>query len=180
LKRAIATLRRLGPLRGIIVHEADVSAESTPTEEDAWLPRAHEDEGRAKSAEAEAREGAETAHSVTGRLRRLERLTRGAEFQALFQQGKRIERPSMIVLWRASEEPRRVGFAVARQIHGAVQRNRVRRRLREAYRVARDAAPPKVDLVVIGRSAALGADASVLVADMRGAFQAMALPRGSR
>jgi len=166
--------------RGIIVHEADVSAESTPSEENSWLPRADEDEGRAEGPEAAAREGAETAHGVTGRLRRPERLTRGAEFQALFQQGKRLERPSMIVLWRASEGPRRVGFAVGRQIRSAVRRNRARRRLREAYRAARDAAPAKVDLVVIGRAAALVVDPTTLVDDMRSAFRAMMALRSER
>jgi len=166
--------------RGIIVHEADVSAESTPSEEDSRLPCAHEDERRAEGPEAAAREGAETAHGVTGRLRRPERLTRGAEFQALFQQGKRLERPSMIVLWRASEGPRRVGFAVGRQIRSAVRRNRARRRLREAYRAARDAAPAKVDLIVIGRAAALVVDPTTLVDDMRSAFRAMMALRSER
>ena len=167
-------------LRGIIVHEADVSAESTPSEENSRLSCADEDAGRAEDIEAAAREGAETAHGVTGRLRRAERLTRGVEFQVLFQQGKRLERPSMIVLWRASEGPRRVGFAVGRQIRSAVRRNRARRRLREAYRAARDAAPASVDLVVIGRSAVLVTDSAALVDDMRSAFRAMMAPRSER
>ena len=83
----------------------------------------------------------------------------------------------MIVLWRASEGPRRVGFAVGRQIRGSVRRNRARRRLREAYRAARDVAPTNVDLVVIGRAAALVAGLGTLVEDMRGAFRAMAILR---
>ena len=86
----------------------------------------------------------------------------------------------MLVLWRASDGPRRVGFAVGRQIRGAVRRNRARRRLREAYRAARDVAPPNVDLVVIGRSASLDASPSTLVDDMRGAFRAMTAPRSER
>ena len=59
----------------------------------------------------------------------------------------------MIVLWRATAEPRRAGFAVSRQVRGAVQRNRARRRLREAYRATRDAAPAHAALVIIGRPA---------------------------
>ncbi len=86
----------------------------------------------------------------------------------------------MIVLWRASDGRRRVGFAVGRQIRGAVRRNRARRRLREAYRAARDVAPPNVDLVVIGRSASLEASTSTLVDDMRGAFRAMTAPWSER
>jgi hypothetical protein len=52
--------------------------------------------------------------------------------------------------------------------------------LREAYRAARDVAPPNADLVVIGRSASLEASTSTLVDDMRGAFRAMTAPRSER
>lgn len=83
----------------------------------------------------------------------------------------------MIVLWRVSDGPRRVGFAVGRQIRGAVRRNRVRRRLREAYRAARAVAPAGVDLVVIGRSAALALALGALVDDMRAAFGVVATQR---
>jgi ribonuclease P protein component len=86
----------------------------------------------------------------------------------------------MIVLWRPSEDPRRVGFAVGRQIRGAVRRNRARRRLREAYRAARDVAPSNIDLVVIGRAAALTAEAATLIDDMRVAFRTIATPRSER
>jgi ribonuclease P protein component len=164
--------------RETTVHEADISAECAPPKEDARLSRADADERRPQDVEAAAREGAKTADGVSGRLRRPERLTTGAEFQALFRQGKRVERPSMIVLWRASDGPRRAGFAVGRQIRGAVRRNRARRRLREAYRAARDAAPAEVDVVVIARAAALTVAFGVLIDDMREAFRAMSALRG--
>lgn len=86
----------------------------------------------------------------------------------------------MIVLWRASDHPRRAGFAVGRQIRGAVRRNRARRRLREAYRAARDAAPAGVDLVVIGRGSALTLSLDALIEDMRNAFRVMATPRSGK
>jgi ribonuclease P protein component len=100
-------------------------------------------------------------------------LTTSAEFQALFQRGKRIDRPSMLVLWRATEEPRRAGFAVSRQIRGAVQRNRARRRLREAYRATRDTAPAHTALVIIGRPGALREPFAALASELRGALAAI-------
>src|SRR2546430_1348599 len=118
-------------------------------------PRAHEDEGRAEGAQAPAGEGAQTADRVTGRFPRRERLTTSAEIQALFQQGKRVDRPSLVVLWRESDGPRRAGFAVTRQIRGAASRNRARRRLREAFRATRTAAPTGVALMVIAERGAL-------------------------
>jgi ribonuclease P protein component len=86
----------------------------------------------------------------------------------------------MIVLWRVRDGTRRAGFTVGRQIQGAVRRNRARRRLREAYRAARDVAPASVDLVVIGRGSALTASLATLICDMRDAFRAMGMPRSAR
>src|SRR5256886_5947953 len=105
----MSTLGRFDDLRGNTVHEADVSAECAPTEEDSRLPRADENQRRTEGSQASAREGAETADRLTGRFPRRERLTSSADFQALFQRGKRIDRPSIIVLWQATDEPRRAG-----------------------------------------------------------------------
>jgi ribonuclease P protein component len=100
-------------------------------------------------------------------------LTTSADFQALFQRGRRIDRPALIVLWRETAEPTRAGFAVSRQIKNAVQRNRARRRLREAYRLAREAAPARAALVIVGRPAALSEPFVALTAQLRGALAAI-------
>ena len=173
----MSTLGRFNDLGGITAHEADVSTKRAATEEDSWLPRADEDQRRTEGSQASAREGAETADRLTGRFPRRERLTSSADFQALFQRGKRIDRPSMIVLWRATDEPRRAGFAVSRQVRGAAQRNRARRRLREAYRAIRNAAPAHTALVIIGRPGALRQPFTVLADELQGALSAIPGPR---
>ena len=169
------TLLRLHHPRGNRLHEAHVSTESPSAGQDAWLPRAYENEGRAEGAEAPSGEGAQTADCVTGRFPRSERLTTSAEIQALFQQGKRVDRPSFVVLWRETDGPRRAGFAVTRQIRGAVPRNRARRRLREAFRVTRSAAPTGVALIVIAKRAVLERPFATLIAELKEAL--VALPR---
>ena len=169
----MSTLGRFDDLRGNTLNEADVSTKRATTEEDSRLPGADEDQRRPESFEASAREGAETADRLNGRFPRRERLTSSADFQALFQRGKRIDRPSMIVLWRATDEPRRAGFAVSRQVRGAVQRNRARRRLREAYRAMRSAAPSHTALVIIGRPGALRQPFTMLVDELHGALSAI-------
>jgi ribonuclease P protein component len=75
----------------------------------------------------------------------------------------------MLVLWRQgdSDQARRAGFTVSRQVRGAVSRNRVKRRLREAYRASRDAAPAGVSLVLVGRPALLRAPMARVAGDMR-------------
>ena len=84
----------------------------------------------------------------------------------------------MIVLWRESAAPRRAGFAVSRQVRTAVERNRARRRLREAYRATRHAAPGNAMLVVIGKPAVLRAPFATLTDEMRGALAAIPGARG--
>jgi len=81
----------------------------------------------------------------------------------------------MVVLWRRAESDpmRRVGFTVSRQVRGAVARNRVKRRLREAYRATRDARPPGISLVVVGRPGVLNQPMAAVTGDMRQAFRNM-------
>jgi ribonuclease P protein component len=100
-------------------------------------------------------------------------LTTSAGFQALFHRGKRIERPSFLVLWTHAAQGRRVGFAVSRQISRAVDRNRIRRRLREAYRAARGSAPAAASIVIVGKKRVLDMKFETLVAELQGAFVTM-------
>jgi ribonuclease P protein component len=107
-------------------------------------------------------------------------LTSSADFQALFQKGRRIDRPALMVLWREAAGPTRAGFAVSRQLKNAVQRNRARRRLREAYRASRDVAPAHAALVIVGRPAALTEPFAALATQLRGALTAIPGARGGR
>ena len=173
----VPTLCRFDDRKGDLLDEADVSTQSAPPGEDARVSRAHENEGRTQGVEAPSCEGPQTVDRLSGGLPRHQRLTTSAEFQALFQRGKRIDRPALIVLWRESNDPIRVGFAVSRQLRLAVQRNRARRRLREAYRAARDVAPTRAAIVVIGRPAVLREPFAVLLAQMRQALAAIPGPR---
>jgi ribonuclease P protein component len=107
-------------------------------------------------------------------------LTQKGAFQALFQQGKRIDRSSLIVLWRETGGARRAGFAVSRQLRGAVQRNRAKRRLREAYRWTRTAAPAGVAVVLVARPSALRVSFETLVSELRLALRAIPRLRSSQ
>jgi ribonuclease P protein component len=99
-------------------------------------------------------------------LPRRARLRRSADFQAVFQSGSRLERPSFVALWRRAAT-RRVGFAVSRQLRGAAQRNRARRRIREAYRQVQALIAADVELVVVARASAARRPFHELVEDMR-------------
>ena len=56
----------------------------------------------------------------------------------------------------------RVGVTVSKKLGGAVVRNRVRRRLREVYRLHEAAFAPGWDIVVVARSRCIGAPFSKL------------------
>jgi ribonuclease P protein component len=64
--------------------------------------------------------------------------------------------------------PGRGRFAVVagRRVGGAVQRNRARRILREAWRQVASQVPPEQDAVLVARAAIAGASTKDLVAEM--------------
>jgi ribonuclease P protein component len=67
---------------------------------------------------------------------------------------------------RADAGPPRIGFSVSRKVGNAVERNRVRRRLRELVRLrSGDALRTGYDYVLVGRRGALSAAFSELSAD---------------
>src|SRR6185503_15454295 len=114
------------------------------------------------------RRGARAAASVSVREqdRRsavVERLKRRSDFRAAAE-GVRASGRGFVLQarQRAEDDAIRVGFTVSRQVGNAVERNRVRRRLREVVRLTTAAAGAArlrsgCDYVLIGRRAALAA-----------------------
>jgi ribonuclease P protein component len=107
----------------------------------------------------------------------LERLKTRAAFRAVAS-GKRVSRPGFVLqaLRKAErDDPPRFGFTVTKKIGNAVVRNRIRRRLREAVRLAGAAeAESGTDYVLVGRRAALSLEFDRLVADLLSGITALA------
>jgi len=73
---------------------------------------------------------------------------------------------------RSDDGPARVGFTVSKKVGNAVERNRVRRRLREVVRVAgSNRIRTGHDYVLIGRRAALKAPFARIAEDFEGALR---------
>ena len=64
----------------------------------------------------------------------------------------------------------RVGFTVGRALGGAVQRNRMKRRLREAVRLCRPLAAPDVDVVINPKKSLLVTDFAAVLNEVTRAF----------
>ncbi len=86
-------------------------------------------------------------------------LHQNKKFQAVYKSGKSYAN-RMVVLYVLpnKDNVRRVGFAAGKKLGGAVVRNRVKRLLRESYRLNQYKLIDGVDLILVGRQAAIKAD----------------------
>jgi len=92
------------------------------------------------------------------------RLSRAGDFARLRREGTSFH-GKLIVLSVLKAEPDtepRIGIITSRRVGGAVDRNRVRRRLREVIRALRPQIAPGWHIVMVARAAAVGADFSWL------------------
>ena len=97
----------------------------------------------------------------TGPFRRSDRLLRSSDFGRVSREGRRAAEPAFVLLVSSREgspdQPaQRLGITVSRKVGKAVVRNRVKRRVREWFRQARPKLRSGIDVVVIGRSGAVG------------------------
>ena len=79
-------------------------------------------------------------------------LKKNHEFRRLYNKGKNAVCPSLALYCRKNNRPySRLGITVGVKVGKAVRRNRIRRRIREAYRVHEAEFLPGYDLVVVAR-----------------------------
>jgi len=115
------------------------------------------------------------------RFPRAARLLRHADFERVYKQGRRHFSACMTVFYWPRLEGDvatragapyglRVGFTVGRALGGAVQRNRMKRRLREAVRMTRPAASVAADVVINPKKSLLTTDFAAVRNEVARAF----------
>lgn len=86
-------------------------------------------------------------------------LKKNYEFRRLYTKGKTAVTPYLVVYClKTGRDHRRVGYTVSAKLGKAVVRNRVRRRLREIYRLNADKLIDNADLVIVARSRCVGGE----------------------
>jgi ribonuclease P protein component len=83
------------------------------------------------------------------------RLSRSAEFERVYRQGRSIANRHLVLYTfpNTSAQRPRLGLSVSRKVGGAVQRNKVKRLLREAFAQVEGDLKPDQDMVVVARPA---------------------------
>jgi len=100
------------------------------------------------------------------------RLLRHSDFERVYKHGRRhfASRLTVSYLARPDAGSARIGFTVGKALGGAVQRNRMKRRLREAVRLHLAELQAAVDIVVNPKKSVLTADFADLASELSRAF----------
>ena len=123
--------------------------------------------------------------SISRAFPKSRRLLRHADFQRVYEGGRRQFTGNMTVFFlrrtisadtNAPSTSLRVGFTVGRALGGAVERNRLKRRMREAVRTAWPAVEAPVDVVIHPRKSVQQMPFADVVSEMARALQ-LALQR---
>jgi ribonuclease P protein component len=163
---------------GDLKREADLSTEQARTQAPSRFPSAYGNQGRTESpvgasgARTQAALGL-TAAKTAARIASMERLRQRADFLAAAS-GIKIPAAAFVLQARKRSDtgPARFGFTVSKKVGNAVERNRVRRRLREIVRLsAASRLRAGHDYVLVGRRAALNLPFALMTQDFEGALR---------
>jgi ribonuclease P protein component len=116
----------------------------------------------------------DVADETMARFPKSSKLLRHADFQRVYKQGRRQFAAHMTVFYlnREDQACARVGIAVGRALGGAVDRNRIKRRLREAVRHNLAALSGVcVDMVINPKKSSLAVDFELLRGEVASAFE---------
>lgn len=108
-----------------------------------------------------------------------DRVLRREDFLAAQKRGRRVHTAHFVLVLfdRGDAHGPRLGLVTSRKVAAAVGRNRVRRQLRETFRLHRARFPARHDVVVIAKEGAAALDSAALRGEILGALERGASPR---
>ena len=127
------------------------------------------------SADAPKRSAEQPTTKAGASFPRAARLLKHSDFDRVYKQGRRHFSSHMTVFYlRQAEGGARIGFTVGRVLGGAVERNRIKRRLREAVRRRRSVLKGAVDVVINPKKSVLTLEFSVVLEEVGRALDVIA------
>jgi ribonuclease P protein component len=127
------------------------------------------------SADAPKRSVEQSATNAGASFPRAARLLKHSDFDRVYKQGRRHFSSHMTVFYLPQADGgARVGFTVGRVLGGAVERNRIKRRLREAVRLRRSVLKGAVDVVINPKKSVLTLEFSVVLEEVSRALDVIA------
>jgi len=103
-------------------------------------------------------------------------LTRNHEFRRLYSKGKNTaSKYAAVYCRRNGKSGNRLGVTVSAKLGGAVQRNKIRRRLKEIYRLNEPGVAAGYDIVIVARQASRIAKYSELEASVLYLFRKLGI-----
>jgi ribonuclease P protein component len=125
----------------------------------------------------ESSKGGDEPRRSGARFPRSMRLLRHADFERVYESGRRHFSASLTAFYLTRQEAAatttpglRVGFTVGRALGGAVERNRIKRRLRAAVGLSAPPAALSADVVINPKKSLLRQDFEALLNEVRRAF----------
>lgn len=99
----------------------------------------------------------------------IHRLRESRDFRRVFRRGKSTASVNFVLYWAPNREGfYRVGFSVSKKVGNAVERNRLKRILRECFHlVAKEVELPAVDFVIICRVHANSQPYEIILSDLK-------------
>ena len=100
------------------------------------------------------------------------------EFRRIYRRGKTAVSPTLVLYCQKNRRGlTRLGITVSTKLGGAVTRNRIRRRLREIWRLNRAALQPGWDIILVARGRSVRADYRRLNGDYLRLLKAVGIRR---
>lgn len=102
------------------------------------------------------------------RFARADRLKKRYEFRRVQLSGRRIHTPHFLIVVQPNElDNTRLGITVTKKVGTAVQRNRIKRVVREVFRRNRSLFPESHDIVFIAKRNAAGIDYDTALGELQ-------------